>query len=239
MTIKVRSAYMDGDIEHPAAYEAAIRARIKANAAKTRRKNWFAAYPDAQRLWDWLHGYGEFESRFSCGLVGSDYENHRCAEMDRCCGKGVAEHPTRIGMFAGNFGGTLLEMREAIMEWGGLTDKQTDLVRRALARAEERVVNANKRREERVAADRATSQHVGTVGERREFALTVGKVFSFEGIYGTTYINICKDADGNVIVYKGSNGYEEGETLTVKATVKAHDEREGVAQTLIARPKVM
>jgi len=221
MTIKVRSAYMDGDIEHPAAYEAAIRARIKANASKTRRKDWFAKHPDAQRLWDWLYGHGEFEDKFN----------------DR--GDSVNPNPLRNGMFSGDFGGTLLEMREAIMEWGGLTDKQTDLVRRALARAEERVANANKRREERIAADRATSQHVGTVGERREFTLTVGKVFSFEGIYGTTYINICKDADGNVIVYKGSNGYEEGETLTVKATVKAHDEREGVAQTLIARPKVM
>jgi len=29
----------------------------------------------------------------------------------------------------------------------------------------------------------------------------------------------------------------EGETLRVKATVKAHEERDGVAQTLIARPK--
>jgi hypothetical protein len=64
-------------------------------------------------------------------------------------------------------------------------------------------------------------------------------VFSFEGQYGFTYINICKDAAGNVIVYKGSNNFEEGETLTVKATVKAHDERDGIAQTLIARPKII
>jgi hypothetical protein len=239
MAIKVKNAYMDGDIEHPAAYEAAIRARIKANASKTRRRNWLASYPDAQRLWDWLHGHGEFESRFSCGLVGSDYENHRCENIDHCCGKGVTEHPTRIGMFAGDFGGVLLEMRDAIMEWGGLTDKQTDLVRRALARAEDRLVKANQRREERIAADRATSKHVGTVGERRDFTLTVNKVFSFEGQYGLTYINICKDADGNVIVYKGSNGFDEGETLTLKATVKAHDERDGVAQTFISRPKTI
>jgi hypothetical protein len=229
---------MHNDVEHPAAYEAAIRARIKANASKTRRRNWLAAHSDAQRLWDWLYGYGEFESRFSCGLVGSDYDNHRCENMDHCCGKGVAEHPTRIGMFAGNFGGTLLEMREAIMEWGGLTDKQTDLVRRALARAEDRLAKANHRREERLAVDRATSQHIGIVGERREFILKVDKVFSFESLYGITYINICKDANGNVIVYKGSNRYEQGETLSIKATVKKHEEREGVKQTLIARPKI-
>ena len=221
MTIRVKSAYMDGDIDHPAAYEAAIRARIKANASKTRRKNWFAAHPDAQRLWDWLYGHGDFEDKYN--------------EW----GDLVKSNPLRNGIFSGDFGKVLLEMREALEEWGGLTDKQTDLVRRALVRAEERVAKAAQRREERIAADRAGSRHVGAVGERREFTLTVGKVFSFEGTYGITYINICKDADGNVIVYKGSNGFEEGETLTVKATVKAHDERDGVAQTLIARPKVI
>jgi len=130
-------------------------------------------------------------------------------------------------------------MREAIMEWGGLTDNQTDLVRRALVRAEERVIKADKRREERISADRAASKHIGTVGERREFELTVNKVFSFESQFGYTYINICKDADGNVVVYKGSNRFEEGETVRVKATVKSHEERDGVAQTLIARPKAM
>ena len=121
------------DVEHPEAYEAAIKARIKANASKTRRKNWLATHPDAQRLWDWLHGCGEFESRFKCGAV----------------------------------------------------------------------INA------------------------------------FESQFGYTYINICKDADGNVVVYKGSNRFEEGETVRVKATVKSHEERDGVAQTLIARPKAM
>lgn len=212
---------MNGDIEHPAAYEAAIRNAIKRNANKTRRKNWLAAHPDAQRLWDWLYGHGEFENKYN----------------DQ--GELVKSNPLRDGMFAGNFGEVLLEMREAIEEWGGLTDRQTDLVRRALARAEERVAKANQRREERIATERATSQHVGTVGERRDFTLTVNKVFSFEGQYGFTYINICKDAAGNVIVYKGSNNFEEGETLTVKATIKAHDERDGIAQTLIARPKII
>jgi hypothetical protein len=212
---------MHNDVEHPAAYEAAIQNRIKANASKTRRKNWFATYQDAQRLWDWLYGNGEFENEY----------NER--------GELVKSNPLRDGIFAGDFGKVLLEMREAIDEWGGLTDKQTDLVRRALARAEERVAKAAQRREERIAAERATSQHVGTVGERRDFTLTVNKVFSFEGQFGFTFINICKDAAGNVIVYKGSNGYDEGETLTVKATVKAHDERDGVAQTIIARPKII
>jgi hypothetical protein len=131
----------------------------------------------------------------------------------------------------------LLEMRDALDEWGGLTDKQTDLVRRALARAEERLARAAQRREERLEADRAGSAHVGAVGERREFSVLCEKSFSFEGHYGVTYINICRDEAGNVIVYKGSHGLDKGWRFVIKATVKAHNEREGVKQTIIARPK--
>jgi hypothetical protein len=209
------------DIEHPDAYDKAVRNYIKANASKTRRQYWLDTVPDAQRLMDYLTGSGDFKD---------EYNQY---------GELVKSNPLRNGIFAGDFGKTMLAMRNALEEWGGLTDKQTDLVRRALTRAEDRLVKANQRREERIAADRAISKHVGTVGERREFALTVNKVFSFESQYGRTFINICKDADGNVIVYKGSNGFEEGDALTLKATVKAHDEREGVKQTLIARPKIL
>lgn len=225
-------------VENPGAYERAIEARIKANASKTRREKWFAQHADAERLNSWLHHYGEFDSRYSCGNAWNNSIGACCENYDtKCSNIGPKEHPLVRNMYVGDFGKVLLQMREALIEWGSLTDKQTDLVRRSLARAEERLAKAQQRREERVAADREGSKHVGVVGERREFTLTVNKVFSFDSIYGTTFINICKDADGNVIVYKGSNGFEEGETVRVKATVKAHEERDGIAQTLIARPK--
>lgn len=227
-------------VEHPAAYEAAVERNIKANAAKTRRKNWFAAHTDAERLSDWLHQSGEFKDRYHCGNTWSNERGMCCENYDtKCSHIGPKAHPLVAGMFAGDFGKVLLEMQEALGEWGGLTDKQTDLVRRALARAEERFAKAQQRREERIAADRATSQHVGTVGARVEMTLQCEKVFEFDSMYGMTYINICRDADNNVVVYKGSNRFEEGETIRVKATIKAHDERDGVAQTLIARPKIL
>lgn len=233
-------SYVPDYVEHPAAYEAAIERNIKANAAKTRRKNWFAAHADAERLSDWLHQSGEFKDRYYCGNTWDNNIGMCCENYDKKCSHiGPKAHPLVAGMFAGDFGKVLLEMQEALVEWGGLTDKQTDLVRRALARAEERFAKAQQRRDERIAAERATSKHVGTVGARIEFTLTVDKVFTFDGFHGTTFINICKDVDGNVIVYKGSNGFEEGETVRVKATVKAHGERDGVAQTIIARPKVL
>ena len=226
-------------VEHPSAYEAAIKARIKANASKTRRAKWCAAHPDAERLNAWLNQYGEFKNRYSCGNVWSDANGGCCDNSDRCLSIGEKAHPLVAGMFAGDFGQLLLKMRDALMEWGALTDKQTDLVRRSLARAEERLATAQQRREERLATARATSQHIGTVGERMELTLTCEKVFEFESVYGMTFINICKDPSGNVVVYKGSNGFEEGETLRLKATIKSHGERDGVAQTLISRPKTI
>lgn len=207
-------------IENHGAYVRAIGNYIKQNAAITRRREWFAQNADAQRLWDWLHGVGEFSTEYDdSGAI-------------------IQSSPLVKGMFSGEFGNVLLDMRNALGEWGGLTPKQTELVRRALARAEERVAKAAERRAERVAADR-NSQHVGAVGARVELTLRCEKVFSFDGFYGTTHINLCRDEANNVIVYKGSNSFEEGTTFRVKATIKAHEERDGVAQTLISRPKVI
>ena len=227
-------------IEHPAAYERAIAVRIKANAAKSRRAKWVAANPDANRLVDWLYQSGEFRDRYACGNPWSNAKGACCENYAiKCSHIGPKAHPLVRGIFEGDFGKVLLNMRDALVEWGGLSEKQTDLVRRALARAEDRLAKAQQRREEKLAADREGSQHVGVVGERRDFSLRCERVSEFDGQYGVSYINLCRDADNNVIVYKGSNGLERGYSYVIKATVKAHDERDGVAQTLIARPKIL
>ena len=97
-------------------------------------------------------------------------------------------------------------------------------------------------REAEQAALQERSQHVGAVGGRIELTLEVRKVLRFESTnYGwpPTYINLCRDAAGNAVVYKGSTGWTEGETIVVKATVKEHGERDGVKQTVIQRPKII
>jgi len=38
-----------------------------------------------------------------------------------------------------------------------------------------------------------------------------------------------------VTFYSGMDGYEKGETVTIKATVKAHETRDGIKQTMLAR----
>ena len=68
--------------------------------------------------------------------------------------------------------------------------------------------------------------------------MTLAHVHAFEGTFGPVYIHILNDAEGNVIVYKGNKRLtgEKGEVVTFKATIKAHDARDGVAQTILARP---
>ena len=81
---------------------------------------------------------------------------------------------------------------------------------------------------------------VGNVGESQSFTVIVMHIVELETMYGFSYINICRDADNNVVVYKGTQKWKKGSQIDCVATVKAHDIRDGVKQTVIQRPsKVM
>lgn len=90
------------------------------------------------------------------------------------------------------------------------------------------------------------SQHVGKIGERKEFLL---KIKSIKGYWskgfgynsGSVYNNIytMKDRDGNVYVYMGQTKLGEvGEIIKVVGNIKKHDNYNGVSQTHISRPKL-
>lgn len=200
-------------IQNEVRYEAAIQRRIQANAQAGRRKRWLAANPDAQRLWDWLQSCGEFAGTYD------ENGNFRA-------------HPLAIRGNSG-FNDFLFKLADDLVNWGSLSDKQTQIVRDALARQETFVAE----RKAKYAAQDASSQHIGTVGKREVFSLTIQWVKYFEGAFGATYIHGLKDAAGNVVIYKGSKCLgEKGAAITVKATVKEHGERDGVKQTIITRP---
>jgi hypothetical protein len=227
-------------IENEARYEAAKWARIKANRAKSGRAKWLAAHDDAQTLFDWLFSVGEFGPQDilgpRCCQYADGYVEHEDLPGDRYfgdkCGCKTVAHP--LSFYArGDF---LNKMRGTIDEWGGLTDGQHAAVAKSLANAKEKLAGREVARAEANAADRNTC-HVGTVGERRDFELTAERTHSFDGQFGTTYITIFRDADNNVVVYKGGIEFNRGEKVRGKATIKAHDVRDGVPQTIIARPK--
>lgn len=214
-------------IENEVAYEAATARRIKENARKGREKRWLAEDSTRADLCSAI--------REKAWDSGSKFWNSMVSQID---------------------------------EWGSLSEKQEAACRRSLDQDETR-------KAERIAAKRAAdaaSVHVGKIGERREFTLKLRNVVELESQYGITFVHIMNDADGNVVVYKGSKrlGYdwtfswlpchplnlktvkptranedyrfeplERGQTITVKATIKAHGERDGVNQTNISRPAII
>ena len=121
-------------------------------------------------------------------------------------------------------------LRQGLLNWGDLTARQLEIVRKHMAEAAERT--AAKR-----ALD-AGSRFQGTVGERLTISGTVQFVSSFEGDFGYVHITSIKDDAGNVYVQKGARIAGKGIRLTLKATVKAHEVYQGVKQTRINRAKV-
>ena len=202
-------------IENEARYEAAIQRNIRNNARKTRSAKWLAT-PEGARANAFLFELDEFEPTY------------------REDGRFEAIHPV-VKACLGDF---WTKMRESVIEWGGLTEGQTKAVLAMIERGEARVAERAKAREEARQADADKSGWIGEVGERRVFDLTIRMVVEIDGHYGTSYLHVMHDADGNVVVYKGTNLLgEKGNAVSVKATVKDHDTRDGVKQTKISRPK--
>lgn len=57
--------------------------------------------------------------------------------------------------------------------------------------------------------------------------------------FGTTYLYKFADEAGNVFIWYASRPIELQERMTLKATIKAHNERNGVKQTVLTRCKVV
>lgn len=124
-------------------------------------------------------------------------------------------------------------LNQSLKDWGSLTEKQEAAVRKSLVADKE---FAAKRVEENAAAA-AVSKYVGTKGHRCEFELTLIKSIFIERY--DFWINILDDPDGNRFCYVGQQlDMEIGDQKTIRATIKCHEERDGVKQTKINRPVI-
>ena len=114
------------------------------------------------------------------------------------------------------------------------------------AERKEREAEAAKRKAEAEAAEmarKAISQHFGEVGKRYELKLTYNfsasfEVQSFSGFgMETMFIHNFKDENGNVFIWKTSKGValENGVQVSVKGTVKEHNEYKDEKQTVLTR----
>lgn len=212
-------------VENADAYIRAAEARIANNRAKGNRKRWNAES-------------GEEVVTRCCNFLGETGEFAPTVELDE---DGYVIRQTPHPLCKASYGDFFLKMNHAIADWGRLSPAQEKAVLAMIEKAKERVAAREAAKE----AKAASAQHIGTVGERRDFDLTFKFRTEFDGIYGTTFVYVLEDDAGNVIVYKGSsrlwnaerNHPEKGERIKFKATIKAHGERDGIKQTIVSRPK--
>jgi len=104
----------------------------------------------------------------------------------------------------------------------------------ALANEENRAAKAA---EEERRQKLSPSTWLGEVKQRIEMELTLDMTFDIDGQWGLSELHRFHDQDGNIVVWfcSGRSNYEKGETYRVKATVKRHDIRDNVQQTVVNR----
>jgi hypothetical protein len=86
----------------------------------------------------------------------------------------------------------------------------------------------------------ANSVHVGEIGKRQDFTVTVANEHEIAGDYGTTSIYKMIDDKGNCLTwFSSSRTLELGKAYVLKGTVKAHDDYKGTKQTVITRCKIV
>lgn len=88
---------------------------------------------------------------------------------------------------------------------------------------------------ERLAAE---SNYLGSIGEKISVNFVSGReIACCETQFGLLHIYEFKDANGNTVVWKSSSSKDIPENGVVTGTVKAHEEYNGVKQTVILRAK--
>ena len=84
-----------------------------------------------------------------------------------------------------------------------------------------------------------SSNYIGEVGEKISVNFVSGReVACCETQFGLLHIYEFKDANGNTVIWKSSSSKDIPESGTVTGTVKAHEEYNGVKQTIILRAKI-
>lgn len=82
----------------------------------------------------------------------------------------------------------------------------------------------------------SVSNYVGEVGKRDVYELTCTFVKEFETQYGVSKLHVFLDGNGNELTWWSTGKrLEVGKSYKLKATVKKHDTRNGVKQTVLTR----
>lgn len=109
--------------------------------------------------------------------------------------------------------------------------------------AVDNLVKSEEKKED-LAEKAAKSEYVGTVKKREDFEVEIKNIIIVDGYYGTSYMVLMEDMNGNSIVWKASDhDLHKGDKVVLKGTVKEHSvykSRVGdVKTTYINRCKVV
>lgn len=108
----------------------------------------------------------------------------------------------------------------------------------SIPKAIDRYEEEKKRQEEKERLAKS-SNYIGDVGEKISVNFVSGReVACCETQFGLLHIYEFKDANGNTVVWKSSSSKDIPESGVVVGTVKAHEEYNGVKQTVILRAKI-
>lgn len=89
------------------------------------------------------------------------------------------------------------------------------------------------------------SEYIGNIGDKIEVKVLFKRQYEFISNYTyygeTNYINTFEDESGNILVWKTSSyqSIDEGNTYTIKGTIKDHKEYRNVKQTVLTRCKIV
>lgn len=83
---------------------------------------------------------------------------------------------------------------------------------------------------------------LGEIGDKLEIRVAYERCISFDSTFGTMFIEVFKDESGNTLIWKSSSGMKvpaNGQMVTIKGTIKDHQEYNGINQTVLTRVKVI
>lgn len=107
----------------------------------------------------------------------------------------------------------------------------------SISEAQAKFANLTADREIARQKENENADWVGAIGERIAIEGTIFFTNSFASQFGLVTITGIKDGAGNIYIQKGISIGIKGDFISIKATVKEHQLRDGIKQTIITRPK--
>jgi len=134
-------------------------------------------------------------------------------------------------------GSDYLQNLKAIFEMDNIEQRSTGLAVSAVPQYHRAL---EKEMEEKKRISQKGSKHIGEIGKRTIFTVTVLGISHVDSQFGTMNIHRMITGEGNVLVaFSMPEDLTVGQEYAIKATVKRHDVFKEISQTVVNRPKII